>query len=214
MFIRGIYLSVILTCFCFNNISAQSEADITSWSSVKISHNINDHFTFYGQPIIRHKNDLSEYDDVSIDLSLAYKISSQWSFRFLNRYWWLKDGRNRNFWFIDLKHSFKANDKISIANILRLHQAFDVDFADADFLRWLPSVSFKVHEKVSLLLATDISLRLNGFNNIQRTRSKVGATYSFNKKCSFGLQLWKQDSQNPTRDGNLIMVVPTLGYKL
>jgi len=214
LFLRIFVFLFALTFLCNQSSFAQSESDLISWSSIKVSNSINDRVSFYAQPIIRHTQDLSKYNDFSIDLDVAYKLSSQWSVSFLNRYWWLSNGTNRNFWFFDLKHAFKPADKISISNMLRIHQAFDVDFADADFLRWLPAFQYKLSKKLSVFIATDISLRLNGFNNIQRTRSKIGANYSLSDKFSFHLQFWKQDNYRPSRDGSQIMIVPSLAYKL
>ncbi len=205
-------ICVIIAFLLSINLIGQS--DLGSWSSIKWSDQFDDKTSISILPIVRHNQNLSNYSNVSIDVILSFKINKNFSFNFLNRHWWMESGVNRHFWFLDLKYQTKLSRNIQLSQILRWHQAFDIDVADPDFFRTLTTLSFPNNSRFTPLIAADLFFRRNGFEELQRTRYKLGTSYKFNQHWSFNLILWKQDRVNLPTQLTEWIIVPSLAYKM
>jgi len=176
---------------------AQAQTDLGSWSSVSLSKKINK-FTVIAKPTIRHNQNLSNHTNTSIDVIAKRKFDDHWSASFLERYWWLENGVNRNFWFMDVSYAFAASEKVGISQYLRWHLAQDIEIDDPNFLRYHPAITINTQSKFTPFFASEVFFRLDGINTLQRTRLKLGGTYRASDHIKVVLRLWREDFINVT----------------
>lgn len=187
------FVFVLLSLMNINQLNAQ--LDWVSWSSVQLNYKAGDKFTVKLKPIWRQKNDLSKYDNTSIDVILSYKINKQWSVDINNRHWFLpKDGDDREFWFFDLNHKVPLSSKFVFSNKLRYHLGVDWNREDTDFLRWLSKVSYKTGKKINPFIGSDFFYRFPDDNVLARLRYKIGATLSLVNRTKLTVEYWRQFS--------------------
>ena len=188
-----IFIVLFFVMFFANHTQAQ--LDWVSWSSVQLNYKAGEKFTVKLKPIWRQKNDLSEYDNTSIDVILSYKINKQWSVDINNRHWFLpKDGDDREFWFFDLNHKIPLSSKFVFSNKLRYHLGVDWNREDTDFLRWLSKISWKTGKKINPFIGWDFFYRFPEDNVFARLRYKVGATATLSNRTKLTVEYWRQFS--------------------
>ena len=188
------YILAISACFfCFSDLSAQT--DLISWSSIKLYGKTDSGFQYAFKPIIRHRNDLQEYNNSSLDFMISKRTRSNWSFRYLYRVWYIKDGPNRTFWWFDVAKSNTLGSKWSIKNRMRWHIAFDSKLEDANFLRYLPTVHYKYSNDLSFYLGSELWWQLDGVNDLRRFRHQAGFNYGLSERMSLDLQYWYERSR-------------------
>ena len=142
-----------------------------------------------------------------------HKINSHWQLSFTDRYWWLDDGVNRNFWFLDLGYRFKATEKIVLSQYVRWHIAQDIEISDPNFLRWHPSIELNTNSKFKPYASIEFFFRLDGVSEFQRTRAKVGGTYVHSDRIQFLLRLWREEFINIANPRTDYIIEFNLGYK-
>ncbi len=188
-----IFIVLFFVMFFANHTQAQ--LDWVSWSSVQLNYKAGEKFTVKLKPIWRQKNDLSEYDNTSIDVILSYKINKQWSVDINNRHWFLpKDGDDREFWFFDLNHKIPLSSKFVFSNKLRYHLGVDWNREDTDFLRWLSKISWKTGKKINPFIGWDFFYRFPDDYVFARLRYKVGATATLSNRTKLTVEYWRQFS--------------------
>ncbi len=189
---------IACTLFLFFLVNVQqitAQLDWVSWSSVQLNYSVGDKFTFKLKPIWRQKNDLSDYDNTSLDVILSFKINNTWSLEFNNRHWFFpKSGDDREFWFFDLNHKIPLSSKFTFSNKLRYHLGVDWNREDTDFLRWLSKITYTTGKRISPFIGNDIFYRFPADNVFARMRYKVGAVATISKKSKLTLEIWRQIS--------------------
>ena len=192
----------------------QAQHDIVSWTSMEAKLKFPDNAGFNFKPTIRHNNNLSNYTDASIDISFYKKMKGDWQFQFLNRYWWIQEGPDRNFWFIDIAHQFKLNTSLSIRNVLRWHIAQDIHSRDPNFMRYQPRLSYNSFKNLKLFIEMQYFYRLDGINDMQRLRYVGGFSWNVNGPWGFNFQYWLQKRVNNPEQLKEHILVTTLFYEL
>jgi len=193
---------------------SHAQSDLQSWSSFSLSKIIKEKNRLIFKPIIRHRDNLSSFNNFSLDIIAKRKIDNHWSFSFLQRHWWLANDVNRNFWFIDAVYGFKANNNIKINQYFRWHIAQDIDINDPNFLRWHPSMTFNTSSKLKPYVGIEFFFRIDGVNEIQRLRSKVGASYVLSDRINLLLRLWREQFVNVTNARTDYVIQFNVDYRL
>ncbi|MFK7776031.1 MAG: DUF2490 domain-containing protein [Saprospiraceae bacterium] len=189
-------IGFFVSFFIFGNVvQITAQLDWVSWSSVQLNYKANDRFIIKLKPIWRQKNDLSEYDNSSIDVILSYKINKQWSVDVNNRHWFLpNDGDDREFWFFDLNHKISLSPKFVFSNKLRYHLGVDWNREDTDFLRWLSKISWSTGKKINPFIGWDFFYRFPENNVFARLRYKIGAAATLSNRTKLTVEYWRQFS--------------------
>ena len=157
---------------------------------------------------------LSNFSNVSVDLSLDYKPNNNWRFQFLNRYFWLKNGVNRYFWFVEVEYKRPLTSWVGVSQTVRLHEAFDIEIADPDFVRSITHLNFPQVGKFKPFIGMDLFFRIDNINQLQRSRFKLGGTWSISKQIKWNVQIWKQDLVNQTSKLTRWILVHSFNYRL
>lgn len=212
MMIRTLFITCLIACLNSGQATAQSE--VSTWSSIKLSGKIGSKTTYGLRPIVRHKNSYSDYSNTSMDLSIKRKLGNGFSFFFLERYSWLKDGVNRNLMLMDIRHSLYLFKGVKLSNTIRWHLAHDVEIEDPNFLCYLGTIKFFSENKISSFIGIQYFYRLDGVNEISRTRYRMGINYKLNSKWKINVQLWNTKRVSETGITSSYILLPSLTYKI
>jgi len=211
---KKILTSIILFLFITNYSWSQSEW--RSWSSVQLNYKANDKITMIAKPIIRHFDDLSKYNNTSIDLIISYKLPNNLKVSVLNRHWWEKHRPDREFWFFDLKHSLPLNSQLTFSNQLRYHLAVNWGgLKEPDFIRYAPSISYKTNFKLTASFTPEFFYRTNGINVLSGGRYILGFNYPLSDRLKLTAQYWRHiehNDESPFLEANFLIL--NLGYNL
>lgn len=205
-------IGVIILIFAFSKATAQT--DNVLWSSFQLQKSISKNTTVHLKPIFRFNDDISTYQNMSIDYFVKQKFANGWSTQLLGRTWFLPSSANRQFIWLDVALS-KSIHKIKIDNRLRYHWALDInDRSDPDFFRWLTKISFKNSSNFTPYIGIEPWLRTNTQNKFQRIRYEPGVIWILNPDISINLQYRHEESINlsPKRITNFIVF--NLLYKI
>ena len=126
-----VILSVLfISSFCYTQ-------DNVAWNGCKVKKKLNAKLLLYVTPILRLHQDISDYQNTSVDISLNYSFKPGWSVQALSRTWFMPDRSDRQFFWADLAYTWKI-DKMTLKNRIRNHRAFDIGgFTDNDYLRYM-----------------------------------------------------------------------------
>lgn len=165
------------------------DIDNVLWGATQIRKQISDDWSFQFQPIIRYNNDISSYQNFSLDFSVRRKISDHWFGQVVSRTWLVPDVRDRQFLWIDIGTSAKLPAlKLSMTNRLRWHHAFDFnDRKDPNYLRYLVQVLPITDWKLKPSFAMEYWLQLGDLTQTIQGRIIPGLRYSFNNKLGITL---------------------------
>lgn len=194
--------------------SHAQDVDNVAWLSVSLNKKFNNDWSASLTPIIRLNEDFSSYQNYSIDYAFKRNLNESWSVQFLGRTWFLKDGSNRQFAWIDLNYNHKIGNFVW-SNKLRWHNALDIqDQVDPDFLRWSQTFKYVKWKKFQPMFGIENWWGLNGAFQYERIRYQPGFNLNFNKNLSLAVVYWRQESINliPEADVNIYRV--NLVYKL
>ncbi len=145
--LRRVFWCVLLLVFVFP-FTGIGQADNGAWTTFRLRKQITQKTRVDFRPIIRFNNDVSDYQNWSIDIVVNHKLSKRWSVQFLSRTWFLPNSPEGQFLWADITH--QANTKFfSIINTLRYHGSLDTnEINPADFVRFqtriVPFVNWKV----------------------------------------------------------------------
>ncbi len=212
---RGVFFKLRILLICILGVTVSSTAqDQLSWSSIQLNKKLDNHWSVFLKPIVRHNLSNRQYLNWSPDYAVNYTFNNNWRVMILGRTWFMPNRDNRQFIFYDIKHQKKFHH-LTLRNTLRYHQAFDIGtFTDPDFLRWQPSVSFNPYKKLEPFLGTDFFYRINGINKLQRIRYILGVTYLAHPRYKIMLRYWDENMINSDNDGRVSIWVINLNYKL
>lgn len=189
--------------------------DLGSWTSARLIYKAGDKITLKARPIVRHNQDLSNYDNTSIDLSVSYKIDKNWSVQLLDRHWFIPDGPDRQFYFIDVNHKANLSEKFTLSNTLRYHLAVNWNRLDPNFIRYQPILSYKPGGKFIPFVGYTAFYRIEDFQGFVGARLKAGCKYAASSKIGLQLTYWNQDEYNkefPINKAHVILF--NLNYNL
>ncbi len=206
------HILIILIVIVHTTLSTAQTDDNIIWASIKVQKNIDQKTTIAVAPIFRFNEDISNYQNSSIDISAKRKLNKSWSFQILARTWFVPNSKKRQFLWFDLGYN-KKFEKFNIGSSLRMHYALDVyDNPDADFIRWKTTFSVLKLGKIKPFIAIEPWLRLNKANNIQRFRIEPGFKYKFNEQIDLLTMYRREASVNLDPEINVNMYVITLSY--
>lgn len=169
--------------------------DHINWSSFQLQKKLSEKTTVNVKPIFRFNEDMSNFEDMSVDVFASYKLGKGWTAQLASRTWFIPDQKPRQFIWPEVSYGF-SKGSLKIDNRLRYHLALDInDRQDSDFLRW--SIRFMYNKgNIKPFLAFEPWLRLDGIEKIQRVRYMPGVSWKLNDTYSISFTYWKQESVN------------------
>lgn len=174
--------------------SGSAQTDNVNWSSLRLRKQINSKLTFDIRPIIRINDNISKYQNASIDFSINRKIAEGWSVQFLSRTWFLPDSPLGQFLWADVAHKTKIGAH-NISNRIRMHYSLNTNLINpADFIRWQTTISPKVKSKFRPFLSIEPWFQLDGLNAFTRIRYEPGFNIDLGSNYNFTFMWRKQDS--------------------
>jgi len=212
---------LIVTCFLcsffligFNQkVNAQLEDNIM-WATFNFKTKLDEGTSMSFKPIIRYNEDISSYQNWSIDISLRQQISKHWSFQFLARTWFLPDQKDRQFAWIDIAYKTKF-DKLGFSSQIRWHYALDINGReDPDFMRWMTVLSMPLFSNFQFQIGIEPWFRPEDNFELQRYRVEPAIKYTFNKDMSFMLMYRREESVNIDPYFDINMIVPVFVYNI
>lgn len=205
---------IVIAILFFSSYTIAQIDDNILWSKFGISKTINEKTTVSLAPIVRYNDDISNYQNWSLDYSATYKFAKNWSAKLTGRTWFIPNGTNRQFIWPQIAYG-KSLEKIKISTYLRYHLALDIkDNVDPDFIRWSLNFTFLKLGKFEPSLGIEPWLRLNTFNKIQRVRYQPGLKYTFSDTVNMSLTLWNEQNTTLANDQDFNIWVLALNYKL
>jgi len=186
---------IIYLIFICPTMALFAQNDHINWSSFQLQKEVSKKVTLNVKPIFRFNEDLSNFQNMSVDIFASYKLGKGWKTQLSSRTWFVPDQKPRQFIWPDLSYGF-SKGRLKIDNRLRYHLALDInDREDPDFLRWSIRIMHN-KGKVKPFLAFEPWLRLNGIEKIQRLRYMPGVNWKLNQTYSLSFIYWKQESVN------------------
>ena len=177
------------------NVKAQKDDNI-AWLSMSSTTKIQKDLSFTLTPIIRLNEDFESYQNFSLDYAFKRKINTNWSAVLFGRTWFLPDGTNRQFLWVDATYSQKLKD-ISWSHRVRFHQAFDInEVTDPDYIRYFQQIKYTGWGKFQPVIGLELWYGLNGISQFERLRYTPGFAYKFNDAMTLSAVLWRQETIN------------------
>ena len=174
---------------------SKAQNDNINWSSVQLQTKFSKKITFNVKPIFRFNEDISNFQNASVDVFAKYNLGKGWSAQLLSRTWFIPDQKNRQFIWPDLAYSFTKGN-IKIDNRIRYHLALDInDRQDPDFIRYVVQLTYN-KGKVKPFIGIEPWFRLNGVDQWQRVRYMPGVNWKINDTYSLSFTYWKEESIN------------------
>lgn len=201
--------------FLFLSSTALSQVtDNTAWLGFKLHTALNSKTSVALQPILRLDEDLSSYQNSSIDYSIKHKLHKNWSAQVLGRTWFIPDNTIRQFLWLDVAFSH-AIKKFKVSSSVRLHYAFDInDRVDGDFLRWKSGLTYSGLGNWQPFVFIEPWLRLDGDTFWQRYRIEPGFKYKFNDAWDVLFLYRWEEWINRAPENKFNMLVLTLSWKI
>ncbi len=207
------YTILLLLLIPMIQVSGQT-ADNVLWAAFKLHKKLDPKTSVALTPIVRLNDDLSDYQNFSIDLSIKRKIADNWSVQLLERTWFIPDAKIRQFLWFDIIFSKKLKD-FNISSSLRLHYALDLyDNKDGDFIRWKTTLKLLSLGKFQPFVSIEPWFGFNGANEFQRIRYEPGMTYKINDRFGLLAMYRREATMNLEPERNFNMLVVTLSYLL
>lgn len=184
------------------------------WASIKLNKKINATTSWSLAPITRYVQDISNYANTSVDVSLRRKLNDSFYGQVLSRTWFIPNGTNRQFIWLDVNHTTSIH-RIKLSNNIRFHYAIDIeDRNDPDYIRWKATASIPGIGRFEPSFAIEPWLRLNGFSAFQRIRYEPGLSVSLHKSIKFSFVFRREKSINIIPQKIFNMYVTTISYTL
>ena len=195
-------------------LTSLSQTDNVLWSSVQFQTKLSETLTLNVKPIVRFNEDIGDYQNTSLDISVKKTFNKGWSAQVLERTWFLPDARPRQFLWADIGHSSRIK-KLKIDNRLRWHWALDInDRMDPDYFRLFHRVNFFTDKKFIPYFGFESWFRVNGENQFQRIRIEPGFKWNFAKNYQLDLQYRRENWFNLDSAPKLNFIVANLLVKI
>ncbi len=206
---------VLLAFFCSTTFLQAQTDDNIIWASLKVQKKIDDKTSVSIAPTFRINENISAYQNMSVDAALRRKLGKGWFVQILERTWFIPEAKsNRQFLWFDV--AFQKNwEQVRAASSLRLHYAFDLaGRKDADFIRWKTTFGLSNLGKIKPFISIEPWFRLNEGGQFQRMRYEPGFNFQFNKQWSLLLMYRREFSLNLEPSVKVNMFVVTLAYSI
>ena len=153
---------------------ANAQDDYIAWSSVQLQTALSETTKISLKPIIRHNENLSQYQNISVDIFVNQELGNGWNGQLLSRTWFLPDSRYRQFVWIDISKKYVIQ-RVTVSNRLRYHWAFEINgIPDPVYLRWKTRVLGRNDCKFQPFFQIEPWLRVDGVYQFQRIRYEPG----------------------------------------
>ena len=156
------------------SVYAHAQDDYISWSSVQLQTAISANTKLSLKPIIRYNDNLSRYQNFSIDIFVNQDFGNGWIGQLLSRTWFLPESKYRQFVWLDIVKNYNIQ-RVTVSNRLRYHYAFEISgIPDPVYLRWRTRILFRNDCKFKPLFQIEPWLRVDGVYQFQRMRYEPG----------------------------------------
>jgi hypothetical protein len=197
----------IFNIFIFISTLSIAQNDNINWSSFQLQKQLSEKLTLNIKPIFRFNQDISNFQNMSIEVFAGYKFAKGWTAQLTSRTWFIPDQKPRQFIWPEVSYGISTGD-LKIDSRLRYHLALDINNReDPDFVRW--RIRFMHNKgKVKPFIAVEPWLRLNGIDQLQRVRYIAGLNWKLDDTYSLSFVYWKQESINrfPMISDNLWLI--------
>ena len=197
----------IFNIFIFISTLSIAQNDNINWSSFQLQKQLSEKLTLNIKPIFRFNQDISNFQNMSIEVFAGYKFAKGWTAQLTSRTWFIPDQKPRQFIWPEVSYGISTGD-LKIDSRLRYHLALDINNReDPDFVRW--RIRFMHNKgKVKPFIAVEPWLRLNGIDQLQRVRYIAGLNWKLDDTYSISFVYWKQESINrfPMISDNLWLI--------
>ena len=194
----------------------QAQVEHVSWSSIRARVVLDEKTRMDVRPIFRFNEDLSNYQNMSIDYVFNRKLGKGWSGQLLARHWFIPNEDNRLFLWFDVGHSL-AIKKLSLLmyNRVRIHWAVDIHGQVLrDFIRIQNRIAPDLKSKVVPFFSIEPWLQLNGIGKFRRIRIEPGLIWKISTELSFELMIRRQRNLGLPTSAKQNHYVTTLTYNL
>lgn len=186
-------ICALISFLILSKVTAQN--DNINWSSFQLQKKLSEKITLNIKPIFRFNEDISNFQNMSIDVFASYKFAKGWAAQLTSRTWFIPDQKPRQFIWPEVSYGLISGD-FKIDNRLRYHLALDINNRkDPDFLRWSIRLLYN-KGNLKPFFAVEPWLRLNGIEQLQRIRYMPGLNWKLNDVYSLSFIYWKQESMN------------------
>jgi hypothetical protein len=211
------YLKTLLLFIAFYAVSLPLYCQVNDnilWASVKFNKKINSITSWSLAPITRYDQNVSNYANTSVDVSLRRKMNDSFYAQLLSRTWFIPNGANRQFMWLDVNHTTSIHG-IKLSNNIRYHYAIDIeDRNDPDYIRWKVTASIPGIGRIEPSFSIEPWWRMNGFTEIQRIRFEPGVSIDFLENMKFIFVFRREKSINIKPQKIFNMYVTTISYSL
>jgi len=188
------FLIIFSTC----SVSINCQTDNILWAGVKVQKPLSDKWGLALLPYMRYNEDLSAYQNTSVDYSVRYNFSSQWYLQLLGRTWLIPEDPNRQFVWVDIAY-IESLPTLSLrwTNRLRWHQALDINNSvDPDYIRYWSQLRLLNKGKIHPLFGIEIWMRTKDTPDLSRIRIEPGLRYDVSPDINLLLMLRRQNFIN------------------
>lgn len=205
-----LFIPILLLGF----LSTAQTKDNIVWASMKVKKKIDQQTSFAIAPFVRINENISSYQNMSIDISLKRKLGNRWFVQALSRTWFIPNAKGRQFLWLDIGWS-KTGTKIGLDSAVRYHYALDIyEQNDPDFLRWKTVFTLFRMRKIKPFIAIEPWFRLNHLNQFQHIRYEPGIKWAIKQSLELLLMYRRQETINKKPEVNFNMYIIGLGYSL
>jgi len=184
--------------------------DNTLWTSFRIRKNINANSRFDVRPIVRFDNNISDYENFSIDLGYYHKLGKGWYGMLITRTWFIPDSDLGQFIWPEIGHTFGVNS-FKFTNRLRLHYSVHNEVRPNDFFRWQTMINFSSNDsKFRPFIGIEPWFQLNGINGLRRIRYEPGFAVVLKNNFNFVLMYRREETIDIPAARNFNMIVATI----
>ena len=135
-------ITVVLFLIFISTMSAHTQRDLISWSAFKLETSIDEKTKLAVKPIVRHNNDLSSYQNTSVELIINRKLGKKWFAQYLYRHWIWPDDPRVNFHWFDAGYNTSLGPTFNSSSAIRFHISTTANRQSADFIRIREKISF------------------------------------------------------------------------
>lgn len=201
---KKLYTLSSFVCICHLCFSQTEKA---TWASVQFNLSADEYTTISLKPTIRQNNNTSSYQNSSLDLGFKRKIGEKWYYQQIWRHWFIPNGENRNFIWLDLGYGTDLNRiKIAYSSNVRVHWANDTRTTRLnDFIRFKQTIKPLINSPVVPFLTYDAWWSLYDITDFSRYQLELGLSWSIGENYTLSSKYRWQADPDTGNKANLIM---------
>ncbi|MDG2448643.1 MAG: hypothetical protein P8M34_03365 [Saprospiraceae bacterium] len=178
------YENLLLLFLTLFFLRAEAQRDLVSWSAFKIETSANDGTKFAIKPILRHNNDLSTYQNTSIEFIVNRNLGKKWFAQYLYRHWIWPDEPRVNFHWFDAGYNTSLGNSLKSSSAIRFHISTTSNRQSADFIRIREKISF-AKGKIKPNIQLEAWWRFDNESEFSLIRLEPGFSWSIVPGVSF-----------------------------